>query len=163
MSESPGEAQDCDVLVVGGGINGAAIARDAAGRGLRVQLYEQADLAGYTSSCSTKLIHGGLRYLEFGQIALVRKALQERQVLLRAAPHLVRPLRLLLVHDASMRPAWMLRAGLWMYDHLGGQRRRFPLRAGSTCAAIAPRACCAGSSASGSSSPTAGPTTRAWR
>jgi glycerol-3-phosphate dehydrogenase len=112
---------DCDLLVAGGGINGAAIARDAAGRGLRVVLCEQADLAAHTSSCSTKLIHGGLRYLEFGQIGLVRKALQERQVLLDAAPHLVQPLRLLLVHDATMRPAWMLRAGLWLYDHLGGR------------------------------------------
>jgi glycerol-3-phosphate dehydrogenase len=115
------QAPDCDLLVVGGGINGAAIARDAAGRGLRVVLCEQADLAAHTSSCSTKLIHGGLRYLELGQVGLVRKALQERQVLLDGAPHLVQPLRLLLIHDASMRPAWMLRAGLWAYDRLGGR------------------------------------------
>jgi glycerol-3-phosphate dehydrogenase len=108
----------CDVLVAGGGINGAAIARDAAGRGLATVLCEQADLASYTSSASTKLIHGGLRYLEHGEIGLVRKALQERAVLLRAAPHLVRPLRLLLIHDESMRPAWLLRCGLLLYDHL---------------------------------------------
>jgi glycerol-3-phosphate dehydrogenase len=112
------EQLQCDLLVAGGGINGTAIARDAAGRHLSVILCEQADLASYTSSASTKLIHGGLRYLEYGEIALVRKALRERAVLLRAAPHLVRPLRLVLVHDDSMRPAWMLRAGLWLYDHL---------------------------------------------
>jgi glycerol-3-phosphate dehydrogenase len=111
----------CDLLVAGGGINGAAIARDAAGRGLSTILCEQADLAAYTSSASTKLIHGGLRYLEHGEIGLVRKALQERGVLLRSAPHLVRPLRLVLVHDDSMRPAWMLRAGLWAYDVLAGR------------------------------------------
>jgi len=111
----------CDLLVVGGGINGVSVARDAAGRGLRVILCEMDDLASHTSSCSTKLIHGGLRYLEFGQITMVRKALRERQVLLDTAPHLVRPLRLVLVHDASMRPAWMVRAGLWLYDTLGGR------------------------------------------
>ena len=131
----------CDLLVVGGGINGAAIARDAAGRGLAVVLCEKADLAAYTSSCSTKLIHGGLRYLEFGRVGLVRKALQERDVLLRTAPHLVRPLRLLLVHDASMRPAWMLGAGLWIYDHLGGRTqlpasRRVELRRHRAAAAL---------------------------
>jgi glycerol-3-phosphate dehydrogenase len=117
-----GELQ-CDVLVAGGGINGAAIARDAAGRGLSTILCEQADLASYTSSASTKLIHGGLRYLEHGDIGLVRKALREREVLLRVAPHLVRPLRLVLVHDQSMRPAWMLRCGLWLYDLLAGRSR----------------------------------------
>jgi glycerol-3-phosphate dehydrogenase len=111
----------CDVLVAGGGINGVAIARDAAGRGLSTILCEQADLASYTSSASTKLIHGGLRYLEQGDIGLVRKALRERAVLLRMAPHLVRPLRLVLVHDPSMRPAWMLRCGLWLYDLLAGR------------------------------------------
>jgi glycerol-3-phosphate dehydrogenase len=115
-----GELQ-CDVLVAGGGINGVAIARDAAGRGLSTILCEQADLASYTSSASTKLIHGGLRYLEHGEIGLVRKALRERAVLLRVAAHLVRPLRLVLVHDQSMRPAWMLRCGLWLYDLLAGR------------------------------------------
>ena len=113
----------CDVLVAGGGINGVAIARDAAGRGLSTILCEQADLASHTSSASTKLIHGGLRYLEHGEVGLVRKALREREVLLRVAPHLVRPLRLVLVHDDSMRPAWMLQAGLWLYDALAGRSR----------------------------------------
>jgi len=105
---------------VGGGINGAGIARDAAGRGLNVMLVEQGDLASATSSWSSKLIHGGLRYLEQYEFRLVREALQEREVLLRLAPHIIRPLMFVLPHDASMRPAWMIRAGLWLYDHLGG-------------------------------------------
>jgi glycerol-3-phosphate dehydrogenase len=108
----------CDVLVVGGGINGAGIARDLAGRGLRVVLCEQGDLAQATSSASTKLIHGGLRYLEHREFALVRKALAEREVLLRAAPHIMRPLRFVMPHDAGLRPAWLIRAGLFLYDHL---------------------------------------------
>jgi len=133
----------CDVLVAGGGINGAAIARDAAGRGLSVILCEQDDLASHTSSASTKLIHGGLRYLEHGKIRLVHKALREREVLLRVAPHLVRPLRLVLVHEASMRPAWMLRAGLWLYDRMGGSSslpssRRVDLAAHPAGAALRP-------------------------
>jgi len=118
----------CDLLVAGGGINGAAIARDAAGRGLNVILCEQDDLASHTSSASTKLIHGGLRYLEHGEIGLVRKALQERQLLLRTAPHLVRPLRLVLVHDDTMRPAWVLWSGLWLYDILAGRSDLPPSR-----------------------------------
>jgi len=118
----------CDVLVAGGGINGAAIARDVAGRGVSVILCEQDDLASHTSSASTKLIHGGLRYLEHGKVRLVYKALREREVLLRVAPHLVRPLRLVLVHEASMRPAWMLRAGLWLYDRMSGRSRLLPSR-----------------------------------
>ena len=112
---------DCDVLVVGGGINGAGIARDLAGRGLSVVLVERDDLAAHTSSASTKLIHGGLRYLEHGEFALVRKALQEREVLLRSAPHLMRPLRFILPHDPGagwLRPAWAIRLGLFLYDHL---------------------------------------------
>lgn len=109
---------DTDVLVVGGGINGAGIARDLAGRGWRVVLAEQDDLGAHTSSASTKLIHGGLRYLEHGEFALVRKALQEREVLLKSAPHLIRPLRLVMPHDAAMRPAWLIRLGLFLYDHL---------------------------------------------
>lgn len=113
MSASP-----LDVLVVGGGINGAGIARDLAGRGLAVALVEQDDLASHTSSASTKLIHGGLRYLEYYEFSLVRKALAEREVLMRAAPHIVRPLRFVMPHDPSMRPAWMIRAGLFLYDHL---------------------------------------------
>lgn len=107
-----------DLLVVGGGINGAGIARDAAGRGLRVLLVEQDDLAAHTSSASTKLIHGGLRYLEYYEFGLVRKALQEREVLLRAAPHIMWPLRFVMPHMPNLRPAWMIRAGLFLYDHL---------------------------------------------
>jgi len=111
----PGEF---DVLVVGGGINGAGIARDLAGRGLSVCLVEQDDLAAHTSSASTKLIHGGLRYLEHREFGLVRKALGEREVLLKSAPHIMRPLRFVLPHDPSMRPAWLIRLGLFLYDHL---------------------------------------------
>jgi glycerol-3-phosphate dehydrogenase len=109
---------DCDVLVVGGGINGAGVARDLAGRGWRVLLCEQDDLAQHTSSAATKLIHGGLRYLEYYEFSLVRKALQEREVLMRSAPHIIRPLRFVIPHDPAMRPAWMIRAGLFLYDHL---------------------------------------------
>ena len=112
-----------DVLVIGGGVNGAGIARDAAGRGLSVFLCEQADLGSATSSASTKLIHGGLRYLEHYEFRLVREALIEREVLLRAAPHIIRPLRFVLPHEESMRPAWLIRAGLFLYDHLGGRKR----------------------------------------
>lgn len=111
----------CDVLVVGGGINGAGIARDLAGRGQQVLLCEQDDLASHTSSSSTKLIHGGLRYLEHGEFALVRKALAERERLLRSAPHIMWPLRFVMPHDPdhrAVRPAWMIRAGLFLYDHL---------------------------------------------
>jgi glycerol-3-phosphate dehydrogenase len=111
-----------DLLVVGGGINGVGIARDAAGRGLKVLLCDQGDLAGATSSASSKLIHGGLRYLEHGQFRLVRESLAEREVLLRMAPHLVHPLRLVLPHGAGSRPRWLLRAGLFLYDRLGGAR-----------------------------------------
>ena len=111
-------ADTFDVLVVGGGINGAGIARDLAGRGWRVLLAEAEDLAQHTSSSSTKLIHGGLRYLEHREFGLVRKALQEREVLLRSAPHIMWPLRFVMPHDPSMRPAWMIRIGLFLYDHL---------------------------------------------
>ena len=107
-----------DLLVVGGGINGAGIARDAAGRGLSVLLCEQDDLAAHTSSASTKLIHGGLRYLEHYEFGLVRKALQERERLLRLAPHIIAPLRFVMPHVASLRPAWMIRAGMFLYDNL---------------------------------------------
>jgi glycerol-3-phosphate dehydrogenase len=107
-----------DILVVGGGINGAAIARDAAGRGQKVLLVEKDDLAGHTSSASSKLAHGGLRYLEQYEFRLVRESLAEREVLLRTAPHIVRPLRFVLPHAPGMRPRWMLRAGLFLYDLL---------------------------------------------
>jgi glycerol-3-phosphate dehydrogenase len=117
------EGASFDLLVVGGGINGTGIARDAAGRGLSVLLVEQHDLAAHTSSASTKLIHGGLRYLEEFHFALVRKALLEREVLLRSAPHIMRPLRFIMPHAPHLRPAWMLRAGLFLYDHLALRER----------------------------------------
>ena len=110
--------QECDVLVVGGGINGAGIARDAAGRGLRVVLCDKDDLGSHTSSASSKLIHGGLRYLEHREFGLVRKALLERETLLCSAPHIMHPLRFVMPHDASQRPAWLIRAGLFLYDRL---------------------------------------------
>jgi glycerol-3-phosphate dehydrogenase len=116
-------AHSYDLLVVGGGINGVGIARDAAGRGLKVLLCEQHDLAAHTSSASTKLIHGGLRYLEDYHFALVRKALREREVLLAAAPHIIRPLHFIMPHAAHLRPAWMIRAGLFLYDHLAARAR----------------------------------------
>ena len=111
-----------DLAVVGGGINGVGIARDAAGRGLSVFLCDQGDLGGATSSASTKLIHGGLRYLEYYEFRLVREALAEREVLLRAAPHIIQPMRFILPHVETQRPAWMIRLGLFLYDHLGGRR-----------------------------------------
>ena len=111
-----------DLLIVGGGINGVGIARDAAGRGLKVLLCEKGDLAGATSSASSKMIHGGLRYLEQAEFRLVRESLAEREVLLRIAPHLVRPMRFVLPHGPGLRPRWMLRAGLFLYDRLGGAR-----------------------------------------
>jgi len=110
--------QACDVCIVGGGINGAGIARDLAGRGCSVVLCEKDDLAAHTSSSSTKLIHGGLRYLEYYEFSLVRKALAEREVLLKSAPHIMWPLRFVMPHDPSMRPVWMIRMGLFLYDHL---------------------------------------------
>src|SRR6516162_5241728 len=117
-----GQTAEFDLAVVGGGINGTGIARDAAGRGLRVLLLEQGDLASGTSSASTKLIHGGLRYLEHGWLRLVREALIEREVMLRMAPHLIRPMRFVLPVEPGMRPRWMLRLGLFIYDHLGGRK-----------------------------------------
>ena len=110
-----------DLLVIGGGINGTGIARDAAGRGLDVLLCEQDDLAAHTSSASTKLIHGGLRYLEHRDFRLVRHSLRERAVLLRNAPHIIWPMRFVLPHHAGLRPWWMIRLGLFFYDHLGGR------------------------------------------
>ena len=112
----------CDVLIIGGGINGCGIARELAGRGYQVTLAEMRDLSSGTSSWSTKLIHGGLRYLEYYEFGLVRKALQEREVLMRMAPHLIHPLRFVLPHLPEMRPKWLLRAGLFLYDYLGPRK-----------------------------------------
>ncbi|SDP29577.1 homodimeric glycerol 3-phosphate dehydrogenase (quinone) [Desulforhopalus singaporensis] len=111
-----------DIAIIGGGINGCGIARDAAGRGLSVFLCERDDLASGTSSASTKLIHGGLRYLEYYEFRLVREALREREILLTNAPHIVWPLRFILPHHRGLRPAWLIRLGLLLYDHLGGRR-----------------------------------------
>jgi glycerol-3-phosphate dehydrogenase len=111
-----------DLAIIGGGINGVGIARDAAGRGVSVLLVEQGDLAGATSSASTKLIHGGLRYLEYHAFRLVHEALSEREVLLRAAPHISGPMRFVLPHHPGLRPWWMIRTGLFLYDHLGGRK-----------------------------------------
>ncbi|MCA0433593.1 MAG: glycerol-3-phosphate dehydrogenase [Proteobacteria bacterium] len=111
-----------DLFVIGGGINGCGIARDAAGRGLSVFLAEQNDLASGTSSASTKLIHGGLRYLEHYEFRLVREALIEREVLLKSAPHIIWPLRFVLPHHDGLRPRWLIRTGLFLYDHLGGRK-----------------------------------------
>ncbi|MEX6500989.1 glycerol-3-phosphate dehydrogenase [Pseudomonas zhanjiangensis] len=118
-------AEVYDLAVVGGGINGVGIAADAAGRGLSVFLCEKDDLAQHTSSASSKLIHGGLRYLEHYEFRLVREALAEREVLLAKAPHIVKPLRFILPHRPHLRPAWMIRAGLFLYDHLG-KREQLP-------------------------------------
>ncbi|MFO1147207.1 MAG: glycerol-3-phosphate dehydrogenase [Alsobacter sp.] len=119
---------DFDLAIIGGGINGCGIARDAAGRGARVVLFEQADLASATSSASTKLIHGGLRYLEHYEFRLVREALMEREVMWRLAPHIVWPLRFVLPHHRGLRPWWLLRLGLFLYDHLGGRKLLPPTR-----------------------------------
>ena len=123
MSPDPNMQKEYDIAVIGGGINGVGIARDAAGRGLKTVLFERDDLASGTSSASTKLIHGGLRYLEHYDFALVRKALAEREVMLAIAPHLVSQLHFVLPHVSSMRPLWMVRLGLFLYDHIGGRKR----------------------------------------
>ncbi|WP_428491885.1 glycerol-3-phosphate dehydrogenase [Rhodopila sp.] len=117
-----------DLAIIGGGINGCGIARDAAGRGWRVLLCEKADLGSGTSSASTKLIHGGLRYLEHREFRLVREALREREVLWAIAPHIIWPLRFILPHHRRLRPAWLLRLGLLLYDHLGGRKNLPPTR-----------------------------------
>ena len=132
-----------DLAIIGGGVNGCGIARDAAGRGLKVVLLEQGDLAQATSSASTKLFHGGLRYLEYYEFRLVREALVERETLLVAMPHIARPLRFVLPHHAGLRPAWMLRLGLLIYDHLGGRKilpatRTLDLRADPAGAPLKP-------------------------
>jgi glycerol-3-phosphate dehydrogenase len=114
-----------DLAIIGGGVNGCGVARDASGRGLSIYLCEQGDLASGASSAATKLIHGGLRYLEYGEFRLVREALSERETLWRVAPHVVRPLRFVLPHHQGLRPAWLLRLGLFLYDHLG-ERKLLP-------------------------------------
>jgi len=118
-----------DLIVIGGGVNGAGIARDAAGRGLSVLMVEKDDLAQGTSSRSGKLVHGGLRYLEYYEFRLVREALIEREILLNAAPHIIWPMRFVLPHSPEQRPAWMVRIGLFLYDHLGGRKKLPPTRA----------------------------------
>ncbi|MEX0291777.1 glycerol-3-phosphate dehydrogenase [Pseudomonas putida] len=123
VSSQPLLADCYDLAVIGGGINGVGIAADAAGRGLKVFLCEKDDLAQHTSSASSKLIHGGLRYLEHYEFRLVREALAEREVLLAKAPHIVKPMRFVLPHRPHLRPAWMIRAGLFLYDHLGKRKR----------------------------------------
>ena len=119
----PDSALPYDVIVVGGGVNGAGVARDAAGRGARVLLLEAGDLAQGTSSASTKLIHGGLRYLEHYEFGLVREALKEREILWGIAPHIIHPLRFVLPYRDGLRPRWLLRLGLFLYDHIGGRKK----------------------------------------
>ena len=119
----PDSAIPYDVIIIGGGVNGAGVARDAAGRGARVLLIEQSDLAQGTSSASTKLIHGGLRYLEHYEFGLVREALKEREILWGIAPHIIWPLRFVLPHRPGLRPRWLLRLGLFLYDHIGGRKK----------------------------------------
>jgi glycerol-3-phosphate dehydrogenase len=128
-ASTPNYRELYDVAVIGGGINGVGIAADAAGRGLDVFLCERDDLASHTSSASSKLIHGGLRYLEHYEFRLVREALAEREVLLEKAPHVVKPMRFVLPHRPHLRPAWMIRAGLFLYDHLG-KREKLPASKG---------------------------------
>ena len=115
--------QDVDIFIIGGGINGCGIARDAAGRGYSVALCEMRDLASGTSSGSTKLVHGGLRYLEHYEFRLVREALSEREILWEMAPHIIWPLRFVLPHHKELRPSWLLRLGLFIYDHIGGRKK----------------------------------------
>src|SRR5436305_12318776 len=119
-----------DLAIIGGGVNGCGIARDAAGRGNSVFLCEMNDLASGTSSWSTKLVHGGLRYLEYYEFRLVREALVEREVLWHIAPHIVLPLRFVLPHHQGLRPAWLLRLRLLLYDYLGGRKLLPPTRPG---------------------------------
>ena len=117
-----------DLAIIGGGVNGCGVARDAAGRGNSVFLCEMNDLASGTSSWSTKLVHGGLRYLEYYEFRLVREALIEREILWQIAPHIIRPLRFVLPHHDGLRPAWLLRLGLFLYDHIGGRNLLPPTR-----------------------------------
>ncbi len=159
--EAMSETKTVDVLVVGGGINGVGIARDAAGRGLSVVLCEKDDLAEGTSSRSGKLVHGGLRYLEYYEFRLVREALIEREVLLRSASHIIWPMRFVLPHSPEDRPAWLVRLGLFLYDHLGG-RKKLPARARSTSCATRKARRSSTSIPRASNIPTAGWTTPDW-
>src|SRR6516162_10225425 len=127
-SEAGRDHGQVDIAIIGGGINGAGIARDAAGRGLKVLLCEKDDFGEGTSSRSGKLVHGGLRYLEYYEFRLVREALIEREVLLASAPHIIWPMRFVLPHSPEQRPAWLVRAGLFLYDHLGGRKILAPTR-----------------------------------
>ena len=150
-----------DVAVIGGGINGCGIARDASGRGWSTYLCEANDLASATSSASTKLVHGGLRYLEYYEFRLVREALMEREVLWGIAPHIVWPLRFVLPHHRGLRPAWLLRLGLFLYDHLGG-RRRLPATRTRRLRHDPPGGCSSPSTRWDSSTRTAGSRIHAW-
>ncbi|HTV33019.1 MAG TPA: glycerol-3-phosphate dehydrogenase, partial [Methylocella sp.] len=143
MEQEP-EEPEADLFIIGGGINGAGLARDAAGRGLKVVLCEQGDLAGATSSASSKLIHGGLRYLEYYQFRFVREALAEREILLGIAPHLVRPTRFILPLGSGSRSAFLIGAGLFLYDWLARRKRlppsrRLDLRQGAEGRPLKPR------------------------
>ena len=122
MTITPDASSVYDIAVIGGGVNGCGIARDAAGRGWSVFLCEKGDLGCGTSSASTKLIHGGVRYLEYYKFRLVREALLERETLWAIAPHIIWPLRFVLPHHKGIRPAWLLRLGLFLYDHIGGRK-----------------------------------------
>src|SRR5471030_1959793 len=115
-----------DLAIIGGGINGVGIARDAAGRGLSVLLVEQGDLANGTSSASSKMIHGGLRYLEFYEFRLVREALKEREILLNAAPHIIWPMEFVMPHNQGLRSIWLVKLGLFLYDHLAKRKKLAP-------------------------------------
>ena len=123
MTQTQEQLPCYDLVVIGGGINGVGIANDAVGRGLSVFLCEKDDLASHTSSASSKLIHGGLRYLEHKEFRLVREALAEREVLLAKAPHIIRPMRFIMPHQPHLRPAWLIRTGLFLYDHLGKREK----------------------------------------
>ena len=152
-----------DLLVIGGGVNGAGIARDAAGRGLSVVLCDKEDLGWGTSSRSGKLVHGGLRYLEYYEFRLVREALIEREVLLlNAAPHIIWPMRFVLPHSREQRPVWLIRLGLFLYDHLGGRKKLPATRALDLTRAPEGKPIRRRRTARGSNIPTAGSTMPGW-
>ena len=151
-----------DIFVIGGGINGCGIARDAVGRGYSVFLAEMNDLASGTSSGSTKLIHGGLRYLEYYEFRLVRESLMEREVLWRMAPHIIWPLRFVLPYAEGLRPAWLLRLGLFLYDHIGGRKLLPATQDAGHAQRPGRQAAEAAVHARPSNIPTAGSTMRGW-